>query len=97
MLNEPARGPWRTLEIAWIASIFLIPGLAIVMPLYAQAYGNLFVPALLLVIGLGVRVRAMQETKLVGSKAYSRAAHIASKILPHPRAEPDQSQKSAPR
>ena len=97
VLNEPARGPWRTLEIAWIASIFLIPGLAIVMPLYAQAYGNLFVPALLLVIGLGVRVRAMQETKLVGSKAYSRAAHIASKILPHPRAEPDQSQKSAPR
>ena len=57
VFNEPAHGPWRTLEIAWIASIFLIPGLAIVMPLYAQAYGNLFVPALLLVIGLGVRVR----------------------------------------
>ena len=96
VLNEPARGPWRTLEIAWIASIFLIPGLAIVMPLYAQAYGNLFVPALLLVIGLGVRVRAMQETKAVGSQAYSPAAHAASKILPHPRAEQDQSQQSGP-
>ena len=97
VFNEPAHGPWRTLEIAWIASIFLIPGLAIVMPLYAQAYGNLFVPALLLVIGLGVRVRAMQETKAVGSQSYPPAAHVASKILPHPRAEQDQSQQSGPR
>ncbi len=97
VLNEPARGPWRTLEIAWSASIFLIPGLAIVMPLYAQAYGNLFVPALLLVIGLGVRVLAIQETNAVGSQAYSPAAHIASKILPHPRAEENQSQQSGPR
>ena len=31
------------------------------MPLYAQAYGNLFVPALLLVIGLGVKLRAIDE------------------------------------
>ncbi len=33
--------------------MILIPALAIPMPLLAQAYGNLFVPALLLVFGLG--------------------------------------------
>ena len=39
-------GRWRKLELAWIAAVFFIPSLAVVMPLYAQAYGNLFVPAL---------------------------------------------------
>ncbi len=97
VLNEPARSSWRALELAWIASIFLIPGLAIVMPLNAQAYGNLFVPALLLLIGLGVRVLALQETRAVNPQTYSRAAHIASEILPHPRAGRDQSQQSGPR
>ena len=33
--------------------MILIPALAIPMPLLAQAYGNLFLPALLLVFGLG--------------------------------------------
>ena len=80
VLNEPARGAWRRLEIAWIASVFLIPGLAIVMPLYAQAYGNLFAPALLLVIGLGVRLWAMHAAKQVGPPAYSPAAHTASHV-----------------
>ena len=59
VLSDPAPGRWRRLEIAWLASAFLIPGLAVFMPLYAQAYGNLFVPALLLVIGLGVKLRAI--------------------------------------
>jgi hypothetical protein len=62
VLNEPAGGRWRALEIAWMTSVLVIPGLAVFMPLYAQAYGNLFVPALLLVIGLGVRLKAMQGT-----------------------------------
>jgi len=78
--SEPARGPWRALEIAWIASIFLIPGLAVIMPLYAQACGNLFVPALLLVIGLGVRLGAMQETKAFGSLAYPPTTHSSSHV-----------------
>ena len=34
--------------------MILIPALAIPMPFLAQAYGNLFVPALLLVFGLGM-------------------------------------------
>ena len=84
VLNEPARGAWRTLEIAWIASILLIPGLAIVMPLYAQAYGNLFVPALLLVIGLGARVWAMQETRAVGPRVYPPGAHTSSEVSGSP-------------
>ena len=93
VLNEPARGPWRTLEIAWIASVFLIPSVAIVMPLYAQAYGNLFIPALLLVVGLGVRLWAMQEADPVGSLAYSPAARVGGKGLPHRLAEHEQSQQ----
>ena len=36
----------------------LIPALAVFAPLYAQAYGNLIVPALLLFIGLAVRLRS---------------------------------------
>jgi hypothetical protein len=80
VLNKPACGSWRILEIAWIASVFLIPGWAIGMPLYAQAYGNLFVPALLLVIGLGVRLWAMQETNPVGFQAYARAVDGSSQV-----------------
>jgi alpha-1,2-mannosyltransferase len=45
---------WHRLKIAWITAVILIPALAIPMPLQAQAYGNLFVPALLLVFGLGM-------------------------------------------
>ena len=78
VLNDPARGPWRRLEIAWAASVFFIPGLAIVTPLYAQAYGNLFVPALLLVIGLGVRLWAMQRRKCNWAPWPAHRPHIRS-------------------
>ena len=53
VLNESSTAPWHRLKVAWIAAVILIPALAIPMPLLAQAYGNLFVPALLLVFGLG--------------------------------------------
>jgi hypothetical protein len=49
----------RKLERVWLALVFLIPGLAVFAPQYAQAYGNLFFPALLLVIGLGLKLRSM--------------------------------------
>jgi hypothetical protein len=42
---------------AWLAAVLLIPALAIAMPQGAQACGNLFVPALLLVLGLGWMLR----------------------------------------
>jgi hypothetical protein len=60
-LHEPVRGRWRTVEIAWTASVLLIPALAVIAPLYAQAYGNLLVPALLLVVGLAIRLRSLNS------------------------------------
>ncbi|WP_250846744.1 glycosyltransferase family 87 protein [Aquisphaera insulae] len=56
-LNDPSPAPWRNAERAWLAAVLLIPGLAVFAPLYAQAYGNLFIPAVLLTLGLGHRLR----------------------------------------
>jgi hypothetical protein len=55
--SNPGSGRWRAVEFFWIGSILFIPALAIFMPLYAQACGNLFIPAFLLVLGLGIRLR----------------------------------------
>jgi alpha-1,2-mannosyltransferase len=54
VLSEPRGAEWHRLKVAWISGVFLIPAFAIPLPQIAQAYGNLFVPALLLVLGLGV-------------------------------------------
>ena len=51
--SEPAETPGHRFKVAWLAAVLLIPALAIPMPQVAQACGNLFVPALLLVFGLG--------------------------------------------
>ena len=56
--SEPAAAPRHRLKVAWLAAVLLIPALAIPMPQVAQACGNLFVPALLLVFGLGAMLRA---------------------------------------
>jgi alpha-1,2-mannosyltransferase len=53
VMSEPAGASAHRIKIAWITAVFLIPALAIPLPLYAQAYGNLFLPALLLLFGLG--------------------------------------------
>ena len=53
VITEPENAPRHRLKIAWITTVVLIPALAVPMPLLAQAYGNLFLPALLLVFGLG--------------------------------------------
>jgi alpha-1,2-mannosyltransferase len=53
VISESSAARWHRLKVAWIAAVILIPALAIPMPLLAQAYGNLFLPALLLVFGLG--------------------------------------------
>src|SRR5262249_38291380 len=60
VLGEPAVvPPWRhRLAVGWVAAVLLIPALAIPMPQLAQAWGNLFVPAVLLVFGLGGMLRA---------------------------------------
>lgn len=52
----------RLLERSWLAFILLLPATAVAFPLYAQAYGNLFVPSMLLVFTLGCRlIRARRE------------------------------------
>ncbi len=62
MLGDPSDPPARSRRqrlalLAWMAAVLFIPALAIAMPQVAQACGNLFVPALLLVFGLGWMLR----------------------------------------
>jgi hypothetical protein len=57
VLSEPLDPLWRKVAVAWISVVLAIPATAVFMPLYAQAYGNLFVPALLLLLGLGLACR----------------------------------------
>jgi len=62
VLDHPApAGPRRRLQRGGLAAILLIPALAIPFPLYAQALGNLFVPALLLVLTLGWKLREVSR------------------------------------
>jgi hypothetical protein len=75
-LTRPAPGRWRTLERAWVAASLLIPGLAVFAPLYAQAYGNLFVPAVLLIVGLGLKLRSLDATRPLAPGMHQDAAAI---------------------
>lgn len=63
VLGDPSDPPaWSRRQraglMSWLAAVLFIPALAIAMPKTAQACGNLFVPALLLVFGLGWMLRA---------------------------------------
>jgi len=58
VISEPKGAPRHRLKVGWITTVVLIPALAVPMPLLAQAYGNLFVPALLLVFGLGAMLHS---------------------------------------
>jgi len=58
VISEPEGAPRHRLKIGWITVVVLIPALAVPMPLLAQAYGNLFLPALLLVLGLGAMLHS---------------------------------------
>jgi hypothetical protein len=62
-LSEPAAAPRHRLKVAWMAAVLLIPMLAIPMPQVAQACGNLIVPALLLVFGLGAMLNAAGRSR----------------------------------
>jgi hypothetical protein len=59
VLSEAAGAAGHRLKVAWLGAVLFIPALAIPFPQYAQAYGNLFVPALLLVFGLGAMLSAV--------------------------------------
>lgn len=68
VLSEPTGTPRHRLKVVWIVTILAIPALAIPMPQAAQAYGNLFVPALLLVLGLGAILHESGRVGRGGSK-----------------------------
>jgi len=76
VLSEPARTPGHGIRVAWITAVFLIPALALPMPQLAQAYGNLFFPALLLLFGLGALLRRASSTPLERTPLGS--AHLAA-------------------
>jgi hypothetical protein len=84
VLNEPSTGRWRLIERTWLVSVFMLPATAVVAPLSAQAYGNLFVPALLLLFGLGSRLHAMQPEA-------TRRAHTFPAPAPHRLTSPEPS------
>jgi hypothetical protein len=79
VISEPAGAPRHRLKVAWITAIFLIPALAIPMPLLAQAYGNLFLPALLLVFGLSAMLYAAGRPRAI--QALAPPAH---RLRQHP-------------
>ena len=87
VMNSQATGRQRKAELAWIAAVFLIPGLAVAMPLYAQAYGNLFIPSLLLVIGLSLKLHAMTCGRHVAPQQALHSIHefraVRKTITPH--------------
>ena len=62
VMSEPSGARAHRFKIAWIAAVFLIPALALPFPMLAQAYGNLFLPALLLLFGLGVMLHKAGST-----------------------------------
>jgi hypothetical protein len=86
VMSEPARAPAHRIKIAWITAVFLIPALAIPLPQLAQAYGNLFVPALLLLFGLGAMLHkagsAPTEQTSADSACLLRGDHLVRAIEP---------------
>jgi hypothetical protein len=58
VLSEPRDAPRHRLKVAWVGAVLCIPAFAIPFPQLAQAYGNLFVPALLLIFGLGAILKS---------------------------------------
>jgi alpha-1,2-mannosyltransferase len=81
VISESSAARWHRLKVAWIAAVILIPALAIPMPLLAQAYGNLFLPALLLVFGLGWMLDSAGRPVTASADAVSAAALLRTASL----------------
>jgi len=82
VISEPKGVPWHRLKVAWITAVVLIPALAVPMPLLAQAYGNLFLPALLLVFGLGAMLHSAGRRNPAQEQA--SPAHLIHRGHNHP-------------
>jgi alpha-1,2-mannosyltransferase len=82
--STPVRGRWRWLALGWLAAVLLIPALAIADTRGAQALGNLFVPALLLVFGLGWMLRAEGRVYRLVARAALRSHHGRADIASDP-------------
>jgi hypothetical protein len=86
VISEPAGAPRHRLKIAWIMTVASIPALAVPMPILAQAYGNLFLPALLLVIGLGAMLhsagRRNHDLKLLARQLHLVECGAGFALLP---------------
>jgi len=84
VISEPSTARWHLLKVIWIAAVILIPALAIPMPLLAQAYGNLFLPALLLVFGMGMMLYLAGRRSAASTPAVpSGFAHRESRAGPY--------------
>ncbi len=78
MAHPAPAGPRRRLQLGVLGAILLIPALAIPFPLYAQALGNLFVPALLLVLSLGWTLREASREAANGDGTPTTPTRAAS-------------------
>ncbi len=82
VLDAPPRSPLKAIRMTWLAATLVILALPIGLPKVAQAYGNEFVAALSLLLGLGFALRADVRSSLgrnvipksSPSRAVSRAA-----------------------
>ena len=88
VMSERADAPGHGIKIAWIAAVFLIPALAIPLPLLAQAYGNLFVPALLLLFGLGAILHKAGRAGALQTSADSASLLRGERLVRAPAIEP---------
>jgi hypothetical protein len=91
-LAHPApAGRRRTLQRLGLAAIILVPALAVPMPLYAQAWGNLFVPSLLLVVSLGWKLHQVSRGGIASNDVTpalnESRPHAAAQPAPSPQAE----------
>jgi hypothetical protein len=80
VLSTPRGAPWHRLKVAWMIAVLAIPALAIPFPQVAQAYGNLFVPALLLLIGFGLKLRALGRDSTLWPRPHADVISQLNKV-----------------
>jgi hypothetical protein len=77
--SDASARPPRRMALAWLAAVLLIPVSAVAWPKESQACGNLFVPAVLLVFGLGAMLRAEGRPTRPAEGSPAHAPHRESR------------------